>query len=137
MFLSEVARCVHLLCRGGDLTESMSQYLITRLENILNVKIELRLEGPRFAARKCSRLLHRESVDREVPRNSGMCSVCARVQPGYGGRLTPEYTGVIPGLKSELAQAIRDALAVPDRPGIRVIAKQFGVSPMTRVYDVR
>ena len=31
----------------------------------------------------------------------------------------------------ELAQAIRDALSVPGRPGIRVIAKQFGVSPMT------
>ena len=36
-----------------------------------------------------------------------------------------------PGLKPQLAQAIRDALAVPGRPGIRVIAKQFGVSPMT------
>ena len=28
-------------------------------------------------------------------------------------------------------EAIRDALAVPGRPDIRVIAKQFGVSPMT------
>jgi DNA invertase Pin-like site-specific DNA recombinase len=36
-----------------------------------------------------------------------------------------------PGLKPELSQAIRAALAVPRRPGIRVIAKQFGVSPMT------
>ena len=36
-----------------------------------------------------------------------------------------------PGLKPELAQANRDALAVPGRPGIRVIAKQLGVSPMT------
>jgi hypothetical protein len=30
----------------------------------------------------------------------------------------------------ELAQVSRDALAVPGRPGLRVIAKQFGVSPM-------
>ena len=36
-----------------------------------------------------------------------------------------------PALKPELAQAIRNALAVPGRPDIRVIAKQFGVSPMT------
>ena len=36
-----------------------------------------------------------------------------------------------PALKPELAQSIRDALAVPGRRGIRVIAKQFGVSPMT------
>ena len=31
----------------------------------------------------------------------------------------------------ELAERIRKALAVRGRPGIRVIAKQFGVSPMT------
>jgi DNA invertase Pin-like site-specific DNA recombinase len=36
-----------------------------------------------------------------------------------------------PTIKPELAQAIRDALSVPGRPGIRVIAKQFGVPPMT------
>jgi DNA-binding Lrp family transcriptional regulator len=32
---------------------------------------------------------------------------------------------------TELAERIREALAVPGRPGIRVIAKQLGVSPMT------
>ena len=36
-----------------------------------------------------------------------------------------------PKLAPKLAQAIRDALAVPGRPGIRVLAKHFGVSPMT------
>jgi DNA invertase Pin-like site-specific DNA recombinase len=36
-----------------------------------------------------------------------------------------------PRLEPKLARRIRDALAVPGRPGIRVIAKQFGVSPMT------
>ena len=36
-----------------------------------------------------------------------------------------------PPLAFELAERIREALAVPGRPGIRVIAKQFGVSPMT------
>jgi hypothetical protein len=34
-----------------------------------------------------------------------------------------------PTIKPELGQAIRDALAAPGRPGIRVIAEQFGVSP--------
>jgi hypothetical protein len=29
------------------------------------------------------------------------------------------------------SERIREALAVPGRPGIRVIAKQLGVSPMT------
>ena len=36
-----------------------------------------------------------------------------------------------PPIKPELAERIRDAKTVPGRPGIRVIAKQFGVSPMT------
>jgi hypothetical protein len=33
-------------------------------------------------------------------------------------------------IRLELLREIRDALAAPDRPGIRVIAKQFGVSPV-------
>jgi hypothetical protein len=36
-----------------------------------------------------------------------------------------------PGIASELKDRISKALAVPGRPGVRVIAKQFGVSPMT------
>jgi len=36
-----------------------------------------------------------------------------------------------PPLAPELAERIRQAMAVPGRPGIWVIAKQFGVSPMT------
>ncbi|MFT4038803.1 MAG: FAD-dependent oxidoreductase [Thermomicrobiales bacterium] len=39
MFLSETARRVYLLYRGPDLTQSMSQYLITRLERAPNVQI--------------------------------------------------------------------------------------------------
>jgi len=36
-----------------------------------------------------------------------------------------------PPIKPELAERIREALSVSGRPRIRVIAKQFGVSPMT------
>jgi thioredoxin reductase (NADPH) len=39
MFLSETSSVVHLVCRGPDLTRSMSQYLITRLEHTPNVRI--------------------------------------------------------------------------------------------------
>jgi len=35
-----------------------------------------------------------------------------------------------PPINPELAERIRKAMAVRGRPGIRVIAKQFGVSPM-------
>ena len=44
MFLSQYSSCVHLLCRGSDLAQTMSQYLITRLESTRNVMIELRTE---------------------------------------------------------------------------------------------
>ena len=52
--------------------------------------------------------------------NAGMAR--AKAQGKHVGR---------PRLNPELAQAIRDAPALPCRPGIRVIGKQFGVSPMT------
>jgi hypothetical protein len=39
--------------------------------------------------------------------------------------------GVFPSFQYKLEERIREALAVPGRPGIRVIAKQFGVSPRT------
>jgi DNA invertase Pin-like site-specific DNA recombinase len=36
-----------------------------------------------------------------------------------------------PPIAPELEQRIREALAVPGRPGVRVIARQFGVNPGT------
>jgi DNA invertase Pin-like site-specific DNA recombinase len=36
-----------------------------------------------------------------------------------------------PPIAPELEQQIREALAVPDRPGVRVIARRFGVNPGT------
>jgi thioredoxin reductase (NADPH) len=41
MFLAEQARCVHLVCRGNLLGRSMSQYLVSRLEESPRVKIYL------------------------------------------------------------------------------------------------
>ena len=41
MFLAEQARCVHLVCRGNYLGSSMSQYLVSRLQESPRVKIYL------------------------------------------------------------------------------------------------
>jgi thioredoxin reductase (NADPH) len=41
MFLAEQARCVHMVCRGSRLGSSMSQYLVSRLEESPRVKIYL------------------------------------------------------------------------------------------------
>ncbi len=41
MFLSEQARCVHLVCRSSYLGRSMSQYLVSRLQESPRVKIYL------------------------------------------------------------------------------------------------
>ena len=42
MFLASRASCVRLVHRGGDLSDSMSQYLIERLRHAANVSIETR-----------------------------------------------------------------------------------------------
>jgi thioredoxin reductase (NADPH) len=41
MFLAEKARCVHLVCRGSQLGRSMSQYLVSRLQESSRIKIYL------------------------------------------------------------------------------------------------
>ena len=46
------------------------------------------------------------------------------------GKGSGTRTAVVCRWRLSLAERIREALAVPGRPGIRVI-KQFGVSPMT------
>jgi thioredoxin reductase (NADPH) len=42
MFLASRAGCVRLVCRGRDLADSMSNYLVERLRHADNVKIEMR-----------------------------------------------------------------------------------------------
>ena len=44
MFLASRASCVRLVYRGGDLSESMSQYLVERLRRAANVKVETRAQ---------------------------------------------------------------------------------------------
>jgi thioredoxin reductase (NADPH) len=41
MFMAGRASCVRLVCRGRDLADSMSQYLVERLRHAPNVKIEM------------------------------------------------------------------------------------------------
>jgi thioredoxin reductase (NADPH) len=60
MFLSEAARKVYLVIRGGDLSKSMSSYLSTRVESAENIEIL------RFTEiRKMSGAEHLESVEIE------------------------------------------------------------------------
>jgi thioredoxin reductase (NADPH) len=42
MFLATRAACVRLVCRGRDLADSMSSYLLERLRHAANVEIEMR-----------------------------------------------------------------------------------------------
>ena len=44
VFLSSVARRVHMLVRGASLSSSMSQYLIRRIEELPNVEVHLQTE---------------------------------------------------------------------------------------------
>ena len=87
--------------------------------------------------------LHQQGLDTTTPAGKMMFQVLgsfaeyerdmirARVNAGIArAKAVGKHCGR-PPLAPELAERIREALAVPGRPGIRVIAKQFGVSPMT------
>jgi DNA invertase Pin-like site-specific DNA recombinase len=88
-------------------------------------------------------VLHQQGIDTTTPAGKAMFQMLGvfaefersmireRVKAGIArAKAQGKHCGR-PSIKAELAQAIRDALAIPGRPGIRVIAKQFGVSPMT------
>jgi DNA invertase Pin-like site-specific DNA recombinase len=87
--------------------------------------------------------LHQQGIDTTTPAGKMMFQVLgsfaeyerdmirARVNAGIArAKAAGKHCGR-PLLAPELAERIRQAMAVPGRPGIRVIAKQFGVSPMT------
>jgi hypothetical protein len=51
--------------------------------------------------------------------------------PGLRGPEVKESASGSPPIAAALEKRIREALAAPGRPGVRVIAKQFGVDPGT------
>jgi DNA invertase Pin-like site-specific DNA recombinase len=90
-----------------------------------------------------TRFLHQQGLDTTTPAGKMMFQVLgsfaeyerdmipARVNARIArAKAAGKHCGR-PPLAFELAKRIRQALAVPGRPGIRVIAKQFGESPMT------
>jgi DNA invertase Pin-like site-specific DNA recombinase len=94
-------------------------------------------------ALKIDLFLHQQGLDTTTPMGKAMFQIAgvfaelersmiqARVKAGMArAKAQGKHVGR-PSIKPELAQAIRDAMAAPGRPGIRVIAKQFNVSPMT------
>jgi DNA invertase Pin-like site-specific DNA recombinase len=105
------------------------QDLIAFMQELRSLKIDL--------------FLHQQGLDTTTPAGKMMFQVLgsfaeyerdmirARVKAGIArAKAQGKHCGR-PSIKPEVAQRIRDALSVPGRPGIRVIAKQFGVSPMT------
>jgi DNA invertase Pin-like site-specific DNA recombinase len=87
--------------------------------------------------------LHQQGIDTTTPAGKAMFQMMGvfaeferamireRVKAGIArAKANGKHCGR-PPINPELAERIRKALAVGGRPGIRVIAKQFGVSPMT------
>ena len=77
VFLSGVATRVHMLVRGPGLAESMSRYLIQRIESTPNVVLRTRtqveaLEGDNGLER--SRWRHLDSGEQRDARRSATCS---------------------------------------------------------------
>jgi DNA invertase Pin-like site-specific DNA recombinase len=105
------------------------QDLIAFMQELRSLKIDL--------------FLHQQGLDTTTPAGKMMFQVLgsfaeyerdmirARVNAGIArAKAAGKHCGR-PPLAPELAERIRQAMAVSGRPGIRVIAKQFGVSPMT------
>ena len=105
------------------------QDLIAFMQELRSLKIDL--------------FLHQQGLDTTTPAGKMMFQVLgsfaeyerdmirARVNAGIArAKAAGKHCGR-PPLAPELAERNRQAMAVPGRPGIRVIAKQFGVSPMT------
>jgi hypothetical protein len=57
--------------------------------------------------------------------------IAERVRAGLRGPEVKESASGGPPISPALEKRIREALAAPGRPGVRVIAKQFGVDPGT------
>jgi DNA invertase Pin-like site-specific DNA recombinase len=94
-------------------------------------------------ALKIELYLHQQGLDTTTPAGKAMfqmMSVIAefertliqeRVRAGMArAKREGKHVGR-PPIAPELEQRIREALAVPGRPGVRVIARQFGVNPGT------
>jgi hypothetical protein len=123
----------------GGLTLMMA-WSVDRLGRSLQDLIAFMQE---LRALKIDLFLHQQGLDTTTPAGKMMFQVLgsfaeyerdmirARVNAGIArAKAQGKHCGR-PPLAPELAERIREALAVPGRPGIRVIAKQFGVSPMT------
>jgi thioredoxin reductase (NADPH) len=69
MFLSARASCVRLLCRGRTLSDSMSQYLVERLQHASNVRIEMRSQVVALAGdERLERVTIRDGEGKSVER---------------------------------------------------------------------
>ena len=87
--------------------------------------------------------LHQQGIDTTTPAGKAMFQMMGvfaeferamireRVKSGIARAKAQGKRLGRPPISSELEERIKAALAVPGRPGIRVVAKQFGVSPMT------
>ena len=94
-------------------------------------------------ALKIELYLHQQGLDTTTPAGKAMFQMMGviaefertliqeRVRAGMArAKREGKHVGR-PPIAPELEQRIREALAVPGRPGVRVIARQFGVNPGT------
>ena len=85
MFLAARASCVRLVHRGGDLSDSMSQYLVDRLRHAANVSIETSSEVIELAGDERLRSLRiRDAEGRVAERSVGGLFVMIGADPCTG-----------------------------------------------------
>jgi thioredoxin reductase (NADPH) len=85
MFLASRASCVHLVYRGPDLSDSMSQYLVERLRRATNVKIETRSQVVELSGDDRLRTIKiRDGEGRVVERSVGGLFIMIGADPCTG-----------------------------------------------------
>jgi len=85
MFLASRASCVHLVARGRDLSDSMSQYLVERLRRATNVKIETRSQVVELSGDDRLRTIKiRDDEGRVVERSVGGLFIMIGADPCTG-----------------------------------------------------
>ena len=82
-----------------------------------------------------SQLFYLFNLEEQIPADHllrRLNPIVTRVLVDLREKLAPFYSDIgRPPIAPALEKRIREALATPGRPGVRVIAKQFGVDPGT------
>ena len=118
VFLSGIARHVHLVIRGASLADSMSQYLISRIENATRITLHAQCEIEHLdgdTVLRCATWVNRATGERTTRELSGLFTMIG-AEPNTGwlyGTLALDKKGFINTGSEKAFENTRYATSVP------------------------